>query len=737
MNTSNEIINLQKLKIIIDNFDNLKKSHWSDKDTMIQLATLKKIYKASKNKNGLLKTDYKFGQGRFEGRKYSKCGIQNLCKDFRNTIADEYYDYDIVNCFPTLLLNYSLEHNYPCVELAKYKDSRNSYIEEYNFNVKDIINQLIHVGSEAYNNVDDKPEWLIKLKNEIVCIQNFIKNDRLEEFQQIKKKNAVGTLVSNILTKIESNILDDMIVYMNNNKINIDNIVLMFDGFMLPKTMLNDEQFIDLQNYVSNKYNISFIRKPMNVINLNGYKEEIEKPTDEYHSVKVFLEWLEMNDYRIFKTNNTEIYFYNKKTGLYSNNIGDVRGVIAFCDLILDKYRYETNAKSKIIYELQHDNNLISLTESEFHQKLKDSTLGKIAFNNGVYDFHQKKLLPFSPDYIFLHKMVFDYEEDFDMTLETEINKKIFLDIFGSEDVGSYVKKILARALASYTEDKKMFFITGQGNSGKGVITDLIKRSFGSFTSSFNANVFAMKKFGGDGDQAKSLSWIVPLITKRIVFSNEINMKQTLNGELMKSVCGGDDFTARQNFQNESPYLPQFTCFLFANDLPEIETLDGRDERFRYIQTKYSYFSGKQYEEKKNNPIIKLADPTIKTTFIKRPDVILTFIYMILNSFEEEKPEAPLEVTQETSEWEADTGGNDKIIDLFSLTDVNAFMSVKECYKIIQKDEGICISSKNIKSILVSNGCKYVSKKVNGKAVKVITGISLTNQYINDDCCDL
>ena len=742
MNSSTEIINMSKLKIIIDNFDHLKKQSWSEKDASIQLLSLKKIYRSAKKNKGLYKTEYKFAQGRYEGRKFVKSiGLQNLTKEFRNTIGDEYYDYDIVNCFPVLLLNYCLEKSYPCNELAKYKELRNKYIEEHSFNVKDVVNQLIHCGLESYNNIDDKPEFIIKLKNEITAIHSLIKTDRKEEFQLIKKKNAMGTFISNILTEIESKILDGMISFLNQNSISVKNIVLVFDGFMIPKTAMDELQFENLQNFVANKYNVNVIRKPMTTLNLSGYKETIEKPENDFDTTKVFLEWLEINDYKIIKTaissTSNDIFFYNKANGLYSNNINGIRGILQYCDVINDKYRFDTSYRNRILFELKNDDNLLPPTDDDFYLTQRQSTLGKIAFNNGIYDFYEKKLLQFSPDYIFLSKLSMDYDNDYDMNYEQEIHQKIFLDIFGTESESLYVKEILARALAGETNDKKMYFITGDGNSGKGVLSDLIKKAFGAFSGSFNANVFAVKKT--DGDQAKNLSWIVPLINKRIVFSNEIKMKQTLDGEFMKTISGGDELTARQNHKDESSYAPQFTTFLFANDLPKIETADeiSRRERFHYISTKYSYFSGAKYESNKHRDNIKLADTTIKTHYIHRSEIYKTFVYMILNAFKPHRPDPPQAVIDESDEWEAENNET-QIIDLFAQGDINVdYITVKDAYKIIE-NEGITTSHKNIKKILLREGYKYSQKRVNNQTAKVIFGLKkLTTEYEYDDECML
>jgi len=269
MNRSVEILNVQKLKIITNNFETLKDSNWDEQDAKGQLEKLKKLVKSCKKQN-TIKTEYMFGKNKQKGRKYVKgVGLQSLPRLFRNTLADEYYDYDIVNCFPTLLQNYCLEQKYPSNELILYNKNRSRYIQESSFDVKKIMNCIMNNGFHEYNNLKDKPEWLIKLKNEISAIHSLIREnpETAERYKKIKKPNAMGTLMFEILENIESKILDDMIDYVK-EQLGVDttNIILMYDGFMLPKSCMTDEQLEQLNNYVDAKYKVQIIKKPMETL---------------------------------------------------------------------------------------------------------------------------------------------------------------------------------------------------------------------------------------------------------------------------------------------------------------------------------------------------------------------------------------------------------------------------------------------------------------------------------------
>ena len=51
----------------------------------------------------------------------------------------------------------------------------------------------------------------------------------------------------------------------------------------------------------------------------------------------------------------------------------------------------------------------------------------------------------------------------------------------------------------------------------------------------------------------------------------------------------------------------------------------GQDEattnRLRFVETTYSYLMGENYEKRKNNKMVRKAEPYLKDTYIKQEDV--------------------------------------------------------------------------------------------------------------------
>lgn len=105
-----EVIPIKALKWLINNYSDLEIDRQASQSLKYQAnddkATLQRILKNCR-KNGTLKTDYKQAGNKERGRNYSSCGLSSLMRELRAVLArDNYYDVDIVNCDPTLMLQF-------------------------------------------------------------------------------------------------------------------------------------------------------------------------------------------------------------------------------------------------------------------------------------------------------------------------------------------------------------------------------------------------------------------------------------------------------------------------------------------------------------------------------------------------------------------------------------------------------------------------------------------------------
>ncbi len=337
-------VNIRNAQIIADNFDDFAKDKWTDDDKKQELKLLCALIENTDRKTGLCKTGYKLGRNKSCGRLYVRngIGIQIHSRMIRNTIADDdYVDIDIVNCFPTLLLNLCKDKDYPCRELTKYVNERDKYIREIDgaFSIKDVINSVMNGGLADYNAVYNKPDWLIDLKKNFDIIAECIKQDNLERYKAIHKKNARGTLMFETLECIECDILESMLVFCKEQMgIDIKNVVKMYDGFMIPRNNFTNDHLDKLNTYVNDNFNVSVIQKPLQKHNLIGY-DYIEPPAENDYACAInFMNFMKELGHDFIR-NGKEIYWFNIDMGIWIVDLMEIRPYINRCDTIADAWR--------------------------------------------------------------------------------------------------------------------------------------------------------------------------------------------------------------------------------------------------------------------------------------------------------------------------------------------------------------------------------------------------------------
>ena len=81
-----------------------------------------------------LKVEYDFGSDaktKQIGRLYSKIGLQGLPRNIRSNLAQKYYwDLDIINAHPTILLHIAKENQWVCSNLENYVNNREDVLKE-------------------------------------------------------------------------------------------------------------------------------------------------------------------------------------------------------------------------------------------------------------------------------------------------------------------------------------------------------------------------------------------------------------------------------------------------------------------------------------------------------------------------------------------------------------------------------------------------------------------------------
>lgn len=266
-------------------------------------------YKLSSSKPG------KLGYGRYYGGDGS---LETLEQDIRATLCSELYtDIDIVNCHPTLIVQYAKQQfniNLPYIQ--QYVDDRQGFFkkmhDEYDIEeaiVKNIIIIILYNGAIKVNHRDSIdfmgkgsiPQELLEMKNEMKLLYKLIKNTNKhnELYNHLVKqdKNIQGTFMAYIIQTEERNCLEAMIDKLEAIDLQVD--VLAYDGCMTRGiNNITDTMLADVEKHVLHEAGYSIKLKIKEMIPIH-FEEEVDD--NSYESLKK--KWEQNHFY--FKPSNT------------------------------------------------------------------------------------------------------------------------------------------------------------------------------------------------------------------------------------------------------------------------------------------------------------------------------------------------------------------------------------------------------------------------------------------------
>lgn len=290
----NESIDLSKLEFITDNweffYDNIP--NMNKKDSLVLQEKCCKYLQLIRDKKRV-----RYFQVDGVGRYYAKNGLslQNLPRKIRGTISEEfYYDFDIVNCHPVLLLDLFKTNDIVCSYLEKYVKNRDKVInalsnknpEMSKSDIKVLILKMINNGEYYYKKLKNKNTWIKNYWGEICNGLKSLSKIYLDEYNRAvsyckdnKRDNVLGRFISCILCEKENKMLTKIVNYFTEKGIITNNAVLCFDGVMIEKTAFCDAD--DIEQHIKNiktllGNNIDLIVKEMETYDLSNKSGIIE-----------------------------------------------------------------------------------------------------------------------------------------------------------------------------------------------------------------------------------------------------------------------------------------------------------------------------------------------------------------------------------------------------------------------------------------------------------------------------
>lgn len=700
---------------------------------------LKMYYLKRQNKS--IPINYYFSKNSCrKGRLYAQNGLslQGFKKEIRHALAkDIYYDIDMENAHPTLIMQYCKKHDIPCTELEKYVNNRTEILEKikkyHNINrdqAKKLMLRLCYLGNYVLEEIDKdteeiteyfpnkKMDFVVGFQDELKRIAKSICNIEDEIYNHVKqdndKPNKKSSTLSIVAQNIEHKCLMSMYEYFTNRGFTVG--VFCFDGMMVEindqLTKKMDITLEDCARYVFKKtsYKIKLDHKPMDMqlsIILPKYSNFVCSDLDA--QVKLF----KIEGKKKFQYCKGNLYVFNEKTGMFDTNIETLFHYFIknkeYFNIHIDEKKQSNYGESATLMRNTLPFVKTAALNDDWLSKTENTSLGYLLFKDGIYNMRTGEFeRGFDPSIVFHARVPWNFPKRRSKEVEAAMDIS-FNRLFQNPKP---IIMALARALAGDFKIKKYYFCPGQPNAGKSYIIKMLEIAFGGYIGNFNAESLAYTSSNDTKDEAAKMRWSLLVRYCRILLSNEVNMKKKLDGNAIKKhSSGGDRLIARTHNKEEVCFTPHYTIFCMLNDIPEIEPMDaGVMRRLEYIEFPFVFVDKQDVNKKK---FYKEKDPNLDLIITKQ-SFINGFIHIFLDAYKEFLEEGMPEFDQEVkNNWTTESQQQNRIIELIneyfditndmsdtvSVADLRKFrnnnkstfhtISVKRFNEILEKDLGL------------------------------------------------
>ena len=535
--------------------------------------------------------------------------LQSFPRDQRAALAQRYYwDVDIVNAVPTLILQYCERQGFECGALKRYVECREEILDEVmrqvgieRWEAKQRIVALYNGGSS-----EGLTPYIVRdLAPEARRIVENVWKTNTEMLKWIKKEpNYMGRGMSFFFQTEERKVLLAMDRALAKRGRSLD--VLIHDGGLVRKkegetefpSRILKEVETDLKTETG--YSIRLAVKPMETtIEREGGEDGLipaDVLVDDSYAAKTFVSLMEGKIVL-----DGCVWVFDDNTGIWTSEDNSLhRKMVEFGEKLV--FRQMGPMGPKVFNysgDVAHQDRLrrslpavLPDRRGYFFDRIETS-VNHLLFADGIYNFETHTFTKgFDPAIIFFGAVPRPFPAERNEEAIEFVRTKFFRDPFKNPAVGDALIHFLARGVAGHYEAKKVVVAYGPENSTKGSLTKHLETTFGKgLIGTFHGDSLLMRT--GDVEATKSLSWVKKFCDKRIAYSSEISISKEkpkpINGNLLKSLSGGGDtITLRTNHKDEEEVVNKALTFVFVNDLPDISPVDG-SIRDRLVTIPYSY----------------------------------------------------------------------------------------------------------------------------------------------------
>lgn len=136
------------------------------------------------------------------------------------------------------------------------------------------------------------------------------------------------------------------------------------------------------------------------------------------------------------------------------------------------------------------------------------------------------------------------------------------------EEKADYLQRALGYSMIGLANEECMFILHGKTTrNGKSTLLNTISHMLGDYSTV--APVSIICKAGNSNAEAANPA-LATLKGRRFVTMSESSQYGKLNEEIIKQLTGGEEISARNLYESQMTFLPQFTLWLSCNDLPAV-----------------------------------------------------------------------------------------------------------------------------------------------------------------------
>jgi putative DNA primase/helicase len=285
---------------------------------------------------------------------------------------------------------------------------------------------------------------------------------------------------------------------------------------------------------------------------------------------------------------------------------------------------------------------------------------------NGVIDLKTGALLPHDPAYFFTRRMpvIFDPEapcpnwkralftmmggpitpdspDDSAATLEVRYQQEM-----RANRLVRFLQSAIGCALTGDVREHMLVILWGVGRNGKGVISEVLLKLFGSLGTKATQELLMQNRFDSHPTERTDL------FGRRLVITSESDKNRKLNLGFVKEATGGDTMKARRMRQDFWEFYPTHHIFLSTNHKPLIEEDDAIWERIYLVPFERKFENPDRLTEaQRQDPNTPIRDTQLKGKLLEELPGILNWALEGCLSWQRDGLCVPDEVLAATADY--------------------------------------------------------------------------------------